>query len=216
VASDDDRRDENTRDNFTAAVTQAAGLSADATDPVERRKQLMAYRDKVEKARAEQEARLSKLQDAQRKIDAELEAFERQEAARKQVEEIKARVSDTKKHPIVKTAAAKPEPSPARRSPRFDIHAAVRFGTPPDDIIMRARNISMTGALLATEPGVVERYPVGTEHDVTVFVSAEPKKGITLRASIVRHEPSSVAVDWSNDVEASFRVALLISSLEPE
>ena len=100
-----------------------------------------------------------------------------------------------------------------RRSPRFEVHAAARFKLPNDEVIMRARNISMTGALLATEASQVPKFPVGSEHSVSVFASAEPKEAITVVAKVVRHDANAIVIDWSADVEASFRVALLIATL---
>lgn len=219
---------------FAAVVEQVAGVESGAAVPMaattadsltERRRILLEYREKVALTRKAQEERLAKLVDAQAKIDAELAQLDQRqaeqvqaelvEARRKQVEEIQKQYFPAPAGGSTRAAAQPAEPN-ARRAPRFDIHAAVRFGTSPDHVVMRARNISMTGALLATEADTIAKYPVGTEHHAKVFLSAEPKSGIELRGTIVRHEPNSIVMDWSGDVEATFRVALLISTLAPE
>lgn len=223
---------------FAAVVEQVAGVESGAAVPMtatttdsltERRRILLEYREKVAQTLAVAEERIAKLVEAQSKIDAELAQLDQRraeqvqaelvEARRKQVEEIKKQyVAPAPAAPAVAPAkGAAPKTSAAvGRAPRFDIHAAVRFGKSPDHVVMRARNISMTGALLASEPDMIARFAVATEHDAKVFLSAEPKNGIELRGKIVRHEANSIVIDWSDDVEATFRVALLISTLAPE
>ncbi len=49
-----------------------------------------------------------------------------------------------------------------------------------------------------------------------MFVNDAPKEQIALRAKVVRHDGNAIVIDWSEDVEASFRVALLIATLPPE
>ena len=224
-----------THSKFAAVVQRVAGVESGAAVPMaattldslaDRRRILVEYRDKVAQTRTAQEERLAKLIEAQTKIDAELAQLDQRaaaqvqadlvEARRKQVEEIKQQYVTAAPAGGPAKASAKPIAPEARRAPRFDIHAAVRFGKAPDHVVMRARNISMTGALLATETDMFVKYPVGTEHAAKVFLSAEPKSGIELRGKIVRHEPNSIVMDWSDDVEATFRVALLISTLAPE
>lgn len=220
---------------FAAVVEQVAGVESGATVPMaattadslaDRRRILLEYREKVAQTRAVAEQRLAKLVEAHTKIDAELAQLDRREheqvqaelveARRRQVEAIKQQYVPPGPAGGPSKAMAPKAPAVVGRAPRFDIHAAVRFGKSPDHVVMRARNISMTGALLASEPDTIAQFPVGSEHAARVFLSAEPKNGIELRGKIVRHEPNAVVVDWSDDAEATFRVALLISALAPE
>jgi hypothetical protein len=78
---------------------------------------------------------------------------------------------------------------------------------------LRARNVSMTGALLATEKRVLDRFPTGTERAASVFISEDPSERVAIRARVVRHEDNALVIDWFEDVEASFRIALFISTL---
>jgi uncharacterized protein YdcH (DUF465 family) len=223
---------------FAAVVEKVAGVESGAAVPMaatttdslaERRRILLEYREKVAQTRKVAEERLAKLVEAHTKIDAELAQLDQREQEQVQAEIVEARrkqVEEIKKQ-FVAPAPAVPAGGPAKarartqappvgRAPRFDIHAVVRFGKSPDHVVMRARNISMTGALLASEPGMISLFPVGSEHAAKVFLSAEPKNGIELRGKIVRHEQNAIVVDWSDDAEATFRVALLISALAPE
>ena len=217
---------------FAAVVEQVAGVESGATVPMaattadslaDRRRILLEYREKVAQTRAVAEQRLAKLVEAHTKIDAELAQLDRREHEQVQAELVEARrrqVEAIKQQYVPPGPAGGPSkaraPAVVGRAPRFDIHAAVRFGKSPDHVVMRARNISMTGALLASEPDTIAQFPVGSEYAAKVFLSAEPKNGIELRGKIVRHEPNAVVVDWSDDAEATFRVALLISALAPE
>jgi hypothetical protein len=216
-----------------AATEPASGVVPGSME--HRRMLLLEYKRRTEEARVAQEERLAKLVDAQRRIDNELKALDHRGAAepeplppppevqaavepepsivqrKRQVAEIqRAYVEKENKAP----SRAKPSDNAAvRRAPRFEVHAVVRFGAPPDDVIMRARNVSMTGALLATEKGVLSRFALGSEHAASVFMSEDPRERVSIRARVVRHEDNALVVDWSEDVEASFRIALLISTL---
>ncbi len=190
-----------------------AAQAAEAARIADEEKRAIEERDDLARRKAEQE------REAARAAKAHLETVE---LRRQQVGEIQRQLMAlTEPAPAAKPAgpakaapASAPKPN-TRRSPRFEIHAAVRFKIPGDVIVMRARNISMTGALLATEAATLAKFPVGSEHTAHVFLSESAGESVAVQAQVVRHEDNALIIDWSADVESSFRVALLIATLPP-
>lgn len=94
----------------------------------------------------------------------------------------------------------KPTPPPKRelrRYPRFEVFAHVQVKRYQEVLMLSARNMSLGGLLVASEGNDLSGFPVGSNVDVQVFASADPRPTVCGPARIVRHEKDAVALAWT-------------------
>lgn len=83
-------------------------------------------------------------------------------------------------------------------------------------IVLAVRDMSLSGLFLNAEPGDLSALPpLGATFDLMLFATDDVSREVDVKAKVVRHASDGIAIDWSDDLSATYRIALLMETLPP-
>lgn len=137
----------------------------------------------------------------------------------KRDEEQRRAVDEVEKHNFDRAAAESPEAEAAaklgtRRRARVHLQASVLLkGSGGKHIVLPVRDMSLSGLFLSAEGHDLSSLPVGTPLEFMLFASDDVKNEVDVKAKVVRQAPDGIAIDWSEDLTATYKIALLMETL---
>jgi hypothetical protein len=100
-----------------------------------------------------------------------------------------------------------------RRHERLELCASVLIKGNEEIPLLSVRDISLSGAFLASGGTDLSMFAIGAEHRVVVLDVRDPAATAEVTATIVRHEYSGMAIDWSGSPGAALKIATLLEDI---
>jgi hypothetical protein len=90
-------------------------------------------------------------------------------------------------------------PDDRRGQPRIELYALLDVKASGEVLIVTVRNLSLSGALVEDDGTDLTRLPIGTRHELALFVPGDSENQLALIGEVVRHEPGGMALRWTED-----------------
>ena len=224
--ADHDLQAERRRLDEAAALRKAERLKLE--DEAQRIESERAAIDKAEREEAAARATLG--QKREEKVERVMSLRERAAEAKRKADDERARrdeerrraVDEIERRNLERVAAENPAAAAAnaakpgtRRRTRVHLHASVMIKAEGGrHIVLPVRDMSLSGLYLSAEPRDLPSLPpVGATLELMLFASDDVSREVDVKAKVVRHAPDGIAIDWSEDLAATYRIALLMETL---
>ncbi len=100
-----------------------------------------------------------------------------------------------------------------RRHRRHELSASAEIQLRGQPRLLKVCNISLCGALLATDEQTLCELSRDELHEITLFDPATNSEPITVPARIIRRIGNAIAVEWNGDKHSTWRIAEMLARM---